>query len=74
MERDWTVPERLGEVIAPTMVIVGEREMAGFRGFADEIAGGIPDAKLDVLEGRGHLYPLEAPDTVAALLIDHLTE
>jgi 3-oxoadipate enol-lactonase len=68
------VPERLGEVTAPTLVIVGEREMAGFRAFADEIAEGIPNARLEILENHGHLHLLETPDQVANLLIDHLVE
>lgn len=74
VDRDWTVPERLNEIEAPTLVIVGEREMAGFRAFSNEIAGGIPGARLDVLEDQGHLHPLEAPEVVAAMVVDHLTD
>ncbi len=70
VDRDRTAPERLAEIAAPTRVMVGEREMPGFRAFADEAAAGIPSAELEVVPDGGHLLPLEAPDTVAAMIID----
>ncbi len=69
VERGWTVPEKLGEISAPTRVMVGEMEMPGFRGFADEAANGIPGAELDVVSDCGHLLPLEAPDAVAKMIL-----
>jgi pimeloyl-ACP methyl ester carboxylesterase len=70
IDRGWTVPERLGEIARPTRVLVGECEMAGFRGFADEIAAGVPSAEIEVVPDAGHLLPLEAPDAVAAMIVD----
>ncbi|MCU0304805.1 MAG: alpha/beta hydrolase [Thermoanaerobaculales bacterium] len=69
VERGWTVPERLAEITAPTVVMVGEHELPGFRGYADEIAAAIPGATLDIVPDRGHLLPLEAPDAVARMII-----
>lgn len=68
VERDWTIPERLGEIMIPTRVMVGECEMAGFRAYADEAAAGIPAANLEVVPDCGHLLPLEAPDAVAKMI------
>jgi 3-oxoadipate enol-lactonase len=70
VERNWKTPERLGEIAVPTEVLVGEREMPGFRAYSDEAAAGIPGARLDVVENSGHLLPLEAPDRVAAAICD----
>jgi len=70
VERGWTVPERLGEIAVPTRILVGEREMAGFRAYADEAADGIPGAELEVVPDGGHVLPLEAPDTVARMIVD----
>lgn len=72
IERDWTVPERLGEIQQPTLVAVGELEMAGFRAFAEEISSGVPNARLEVLPDLGHLHVLQTPDRVAGMIVDHL--
>lgn len=69
VSRDWKVPDRLSEIAIPTAVVVGEREMSGFRGYADEAAGAIPGATLEVVPDCGHLLPFEAPDTVAKMII-----
>ena len=74
IERGWTVPDRLGEIAAPTLVMVGAREMAGFKGWAREIASGIPEARLVELDGCGHLHLLEDPERVAGLILDHLAQ
>ncbi|MEE4272728.1 MAG: alpha/beta hydrolase [Thermoanaerobaculales bacterium] len=70
VERDWTVPERLGEITMPAAVMVGECEMPGFRAYADEASSSIPGASLEVVPDCGHLLPLEAPGTVANMIIE----
>jgi len=72
VERDWTVPKRLGEITADTLVLVGEMEMPGFIAFAREAAEGIPGARLEIIPNSGHLLPLEAEDQVATLILEHL--
>ena len=69
VDRQWTMPEKLGDIEVATKVAVGELEMAGFRAFADEAAAGIPGASLDIVPGCGHLLPLEAPRRIADLVI-----
>ncbi len=70
IERDWLVPDRLAEIAAPTKVMVGEKEMPGFKAYAEEAAGKIPGATLDVVPDCGHLLPLEAPEAVAKMIVD----
>ena len=72
VERDWMMPDRLDEITASTLVLVGEFEMPGFRAFSEEAAKGIPKAKLEIISGSGHLLPLEANDEVARLILEHL--
>lgn len=72
VERGWTVPDRLSEIHAPALVLVGELELPGFRAWSAEIAERIGGARLEILGGVGHLHLLEDPDRVAALLVDHL--
>jgi len=68
--RGWTVPDRLAEIAVPTRVMVGEREMPGFRAWAEEIAAAVPGATLDVVPDGGHLLPLETPDRVTDMILD----
>lgn len=72
IDRDWSVPRRLDEITAPTIVMVGARDLPGFRAFAKEAASGIPGARLEVVEGCGHLVPLEAEEQVLQTLLRHL--
>ncbi len=72
-ERDWTVPDRLGEIAVPTVVAVGENDLPGFRAFAEEAAGGIPGARLVVFPDCGHLVPLENPEGLAELIVAAVT-
>jgi len=74
VQREWKVPDRLGEIAVPTLVLVGERELPGFRAFADEAAASIPGARLEVLAGAGHLLPLEQPDTVGRLIVEQMQD
>ena len=69
VKRSWTVPDRLAEVKAPTLVLVGDHETPGFRAWAGEAAAAIPGARLDVLEDCGHLLPLEEPDRVSQAIV-----
>ncbi len=64
VERDWKLPDRLGEIATPCRVLVGELDMPGFVAWAREAADGIPGARLEVVAGAGHLLPLERPDLV----------
>ncbi|HEY3367707.1 MAG TPA: alpha/beta hydrolase [Symbiobacteriaceae bacterium] len=65
--------DRLGEIGAPTLVVVGERDLPDFRRMADKLAAEVPGARLAVVPGAGHLVPLEAPAALSALLLEFLT-
>jgi 3-oxoadipate enol-lactonase len=62
---------RLGEIAAPTLVIHGtEDEMLSYRN-ADAIARAIPGARLEILDGVGHLFFWEEPERSAELVRSH---
>lgn len=67
------VSDRLGDVSAPTLVIVGELDEETPVAYAEELAEGIPDAELRVIHGVGHLTPSEAPDEFDMLVREFLT-
>lgn len=52
---------RLSEISVPTLVVVGDGEMAGLRNEADFLVRSIRGAKMTVIEGAGHFPNLEQP-------------
>jgi 3-oxoadipate enol-lactonase len=51
----------LGEVRVPVLVLVGEEDTLTPVEEARRIAAGVPDVRLSVIRGAGHLANLEAP-------------
>lgn len=66
--------ELLGTITVPTLVVVGSEDVLTPPSDAEELAAAIPGARLAVIEGAGHLAPIERPDEVNALLRDHWTD
>ena len=61
---EFDVTGRLGEISAPTLVIAGAGRPTPPRGHADRLAGGIPGARLTVVEDAAHLANVERPEPV----------
>jgi 3-oxoadipate enol-lactonase/4-carboxymuconolactone decarboxylase len=66
------VQHRLGDIRAPTIVIVGEHDEETPLSYAELLAEGIPGAQLEIIAGSGHIPNLEAPEPVTAALRAHL--
>lgn len=64
--------ERLGEVVVPTLVAVGEQDIPDFRAIADRLAAGVPGARLVVLPGVGHMSNVEDPVTFNRIVLSFL--
>jgi len=64
--------ELLPTIQVPTLVIVGREDQGTPVSAAEEIASGIPGARLAIVEDCGHLSTLEQPHAVTALLRDWL--
>ena len=69
---DPPVGERLGEVRCPTLVLVGEHDVADMQAIAALLAGSIRGARLETIAGAAHLPSLERPAEVDAFLLDFL--
>ncbi len=67
-----TVIDRLGEITAPALVIVGEGDVPDFRLVADILAENLPRARELVLPDCGHVPPLEHPDSFNEALLAFL--
>jgi 3-oxoadipate enol-lactonase len=64
---------RLGEIRVPTLVLHGTADNVVDAGNAPLLAEAIPGARLELLEGVGHLLPWERPQEFTALVEGFLT-
>jgi len=68
----FDVTDRLPEVVTPVLAVAGAADEPTPPDSLQRIASGVKDGRLAVLDGVGHLAPAEAPDRVAALIIEHV--
>jgi pimeloyl-ACP methyl ester carboxylesterase len=67
-------PDVLKRLEMPALVAVGARDRPDFRQGAEQLAATLPNARLEVIDGAGHLAPLETPGRVRELLLGFLRE
>ena len=62
--KGWNVMDRLGEITAPTLVLAGRDDFQFPPEHQRELAAGIPNARLKIIEDAGHNSPSEQPAAV----------
>jgi pimeloyl-ACP methyl ester carboxylesterase len=72
VDADPPAAGRLGEIRAPTLVVVGLADVAGIQEVADLLTAGIPGARRIDLPDTGHVPPLERPARTSAAIRAHL--
>ena len=65
-----TATARAAEVTAPTLVLMGDRDLMTRPKGAAALAGAIPDATTVLVPGGGHNVMVEQPDAVIDALLD----
>ncbi len=68
------VVDRLSEIEAPALVVVGELDLPDFQLIAQVLAANLPHARLAVIPDCGHIPPLERPQEFNRLLVSFLQE
>lgn len=68
----WDFRGRLGEIEAPTLVLAGADDPSTPPAQAEELAAGIPGARLVVLQEAAHLANVERADAWNAAALEHL--
>ncbi len=63
--------DRLGDVTAPTVLVLAERDFAPLVALNEEMAARIPGCRLVRLVGADHLPQLRAPGVVVETIRDH---
>ena len=59
------IRDELGRITAPTLVVMGEEDVAAPRHLAQRVASGIAGARWVDIPAAGHVSPVEQPDAVS---------
>ncbi|MET9313542.1 alpha/beta hydrolase [Kribbella sp. NPDC003505] len=71
--KDWTVMDRLGEIAVPTLVMSGRDDFVFPPECQEELAAGIPHARLRIIDHAGHSPHSEQPTETRRALRDFLS-
>ena len=66
--------ERLGEIAAPTLVLVGDEDVPDMLRIAELLATSIPGARSAVLGGADHVLNMRRPEEFNRLTLEFLSE
>ena len=66
--------QRLGTITAPTLVIVGERDVIDFQRSADLLVERIPGVQKVIMPGVGHMANMEDPARFTEIVLGFLVE
>lgn len=64
---------RRDEIGQPTLIVTGAHDRSTPLAMAEELKASIPVSRIKVLTGVGHWSPVEAPDALAAAILEFLT-
>jgi proline iminopeptidase len=70
--KGWKVMDRLSEIKVPALVMAGVDDFQFPPEHQEALAGGIPDARLEIIERAGHNSPDERPAEVLGAVRDFL--
>jgi 3-oxoadipate enol-lactonase / 4-carboxymuconolactone decarboxylase len=68
---EFDVRNRLPEIAAPLLAVAGAQDASTPLPLLRQLAAGVQQGRLVIMDGVAHLAPAEAPDRVAALIADH---
>ncbi|MBD2358336.1 alpha/beta hydrolase [Tolypothrix sp. FACHB-123] len=66
--------QRLKDIRCPTLILVGKQDILTPVKFSEQLAQGIPNAELIVLERGGHGFLIETPETVTSAMLRFLSD
>lgn len=66
--------DRIADIHCPTLVMVGKEDLVTPIKFSQQLAQGIPNTELAILEQGGHAFVVEFADIVADVMLDFLAK
>ncbi len=67
-----SVADQIDQITVPTLIIVGDQDVATVPAKAEKMHAGIPNSKLVIIPGAGHTSTVEEPEAVTAAMLDFL--
>ncbi len=64
--------ERIGQITCPVLVLFGEDDRVVPPGNADLLAQKLPNARVKILPGVGHIFPIEDPEATVEAMLEFL--
>lgn len=71
-ELEPAASSRLGEIQAPTLVMVGDQDVSDIQTIADRLAAEIPGARKVVMSNTAHVPNMEQPEAFNQIVLDFL--
>ncbi len=71
--KGWSVMDRLGEIQVPTLVLAGRDDFQFPPEHQAQLAAGIANARLEIIEHAGHNAPTERPAKVIEAVMDFMS-
>lgn len=63
---------RIGQIACPVLVLFGEHDKVVPLGNAELLAGKLPNARVKILSGVGHVFPVEDPEATVQAILEFL--
>jgi tetratricopeptide (TPR) repeat protein len=64
--------DHLGEISVPTLIVIGEYDIADVHAHGGALEAGIPGARRVIIPGAGHLVPMESPEEFNSAVLGFL--
>jgi pimeloyl-ACP methyl ester carboxylesterase len=71
---DDQVAERMAAIKVPTLVLFGEHDKVVPPGNAELFVDKLDNAKIQIIPGAGHMFPIEAPDATVEVMRQFLLD
>jgi proline iminopeptidase len=71
--KDWSVMDRLDEIKTPTLILAGRQDFQFPPEHQAELAAGIPNSRLVIIDQAGHNVHDEQPGEVLRVIRDFLS-
>ena len=72
--REWSIDDRLAEIVAPALVLWGDEDIEIPRVYSERIVSQLPNAILSVIPGSGHKSCSDKPELFNKAVLAFLSE